>query len=691
MAYGQWTSIIAGAGAGMSEVLETSAETSIPVGIGRFQIIEMLGSGLQGDVFKGYDPHLDRLVAIKLLKCTPLAPPASGQTTQGQASRHALEEGRNLGKLKHPNVIPVYEAGLHNARPFLVFEYVEGTTLQNYLRQHGRLSVGTASALMTQLVGGLAHAHQQEVLHLDLSPGNIQIDIDGVPRIMDFGLSRVKSQQHENGDALVGTPRYMTPEHFATGRLGATTDVFALALIWYEALAGHPAIQGNSTAEIEAAIVGIDIDPAVLEALGLDQWLAAILTKALHRDPTKRLQDAGAFKDLLDRHLAARRSPPPAATAAANHSTVEFLLRRMARKQDFPALSNNLVVINRMTADESTAAADELAKVVLRDYAVSNKLLKLANSAYFGSGGGSITKVSDAIARLGFDRVRMACTSLMYFNHTQGGDATAELQELQIGAFMSGLIARHLAFAARAGDPEEAFICGMFRNLGRTLALYYFPEDCRAMRELVDASGVSEERAFRETFGVGADELGMAVAKTWKFPELFIHCMEPLPAGPVARPTNHSDRMRMMAVFANELCTLAVEPGYCGRDDAMAAFAARYADCLSITDRGVCKLLGATLDKFRVFAPVLGVDPARSRFVGAMAAWLANEPEPASGAAVEADTDTAQPAAVVDEIRETTTSRPVATDAPPVAVAAKSAGGGLSRLFSAFRRGDIKH
>ncbi len=434
----------------MSEVLEAPAETAFPVGIGRFQIIEQLGSGLQGTVYKGYDPHLDRLVAIKLLNGSPMPGPADGRVSEGRASRHALEEGRNLGRLKHTNVIPVYEAGLHQGCPFLVFEYVEGTTLQNYLRQHGRLSVGTATVLMSQLVSGLAHAHQQEVLHLDLSPGNIQIDIDGVPRIMDFGLSRVKSQQHESGDALVGTPRYMTPEHFATGRLGAATDVFALALIWYEALAGQPAIQGSSTAEIEAAILGIAIEPPALEALGVDQWLATIVCKALHRDPTKRIQDACAFKDLLDRHVAARRSPPAATAQAANHSTVEFLLRRMARKQDFPALSNNLVVINCLTADDSTAAGDELAKVVLRDYAVSNKLLKLANSAYFGSNGGSITKVSDAISRLGFDRVRMACTSLMYFSHTQGGEGTAELQELQISAFMSGLIARHLAFAACA-------------------------------------------------------------------------------------------------------------------------------------------------------------------------------------------------------------------------------------------------
>ena len=674
----------------MSEVLEAPAETAFPVGIGRFQIIEQLGSGLQGTVYKGYDPHLDRLVAIKLLNGSPVPGPA-GRVTEGQVSRHALEEGRNLGRLKHTNVIPVYEAGLHQGCPFLVFEYVEGTTLQNYLRQHGRLSVGTATALMSQLVSGLAHAHQQEVLHLDLSPGNIQIDIDGVPRIMDFGLSRVKSQQHESGDALVGTPRYMTPEHFATGRLGAATDVFALALIWYEALAGQPAIQGSSAAEIEAAILGIAIEPPALEAFGVDQWLATIVCKALHRDPTKRIQDACAFKDLLDRHVAARRSPPAATARAANHSTVEFLLRRMARKQDFPALSNNLVVINCLTADDSTAAGDELAKVVLRDYAVSNKLLKLANSAYFGSNGGSITKVSDAISRLGFDRVRMACTSLMYFSHTQGGEGTAELQELQISAFMSGLIARHLAFAARVGDPEEAFICGMFRNLGRTLARYYFPEDCRAICELVEANGFTEARAFRETLGVGADELGMAVARTWKFPDLFVHCMGAAGEAPLAKPENLSDRMRIMAIFANELCELAVMPPTGNRQDAMMAFEVRYAACLTITDKGLCKLLGAALDKFRLFAPVLGVDPARSKFVKAMSAWLTDEPAQKHGKPEAAPDD--------DEVAETTAPRataPVAPNelatafapaVPSVPGEAKPVASALSRIFSAFRRG----
>lgn len=670
----------------MSEVLDLPSETSLPVAIGRFRIIERLGGGLQGTVYKGHDPHLERMVAIKMLNGPPFPLPGDGLATEGKASRHVLEEGRNLGLLNHPNVIPVYEAGLHDECPFLVFEFVDGTTFGNFLRQNGRLPVGTVSALMSQLVCGLAHAHGQEVLHLDLSPGNIQIDLKGVPRIMDFGLSRIRNRQHESGDALVGTPRYMTPEHFSTGCLGAATDVFALALIWHEALTGRPAIQGSSAAEIEAAIVNIAIDPAELEAVGVDRGLASILAKALHRDPTRRIQDACELKTLLDRHLSAGRSPPP----LANHSTVEFLLLRMARKQDFPALSNNLVVINRLASSESSAAGDELAKVVLRDYAVSNKLLKLANSAYFGSSGGSITKVSDAIARLGFDRVRMACTSLMYFSHTQSGDGTAELHELQIGAFMSGLIARHLAFVARVGDPEEAFICGMFRNLGRTLALYYFPEDCRTMREVMESKRISWASAFRDTLGVSPDELGIAVARTWKFPELFVHCMGAAGEAPLARPENLQDHMRMMAICANELCELAVAPATGNRRDAMIAFEIRYAACLTVTEEGLCKLLGAALDKFRVFAPVLGVDPARSKLVAAMSAWLVDAPL-RQGA--EPETSTGNDG--VDEIasnRTTTMDAPAAievVEAQSTAEEAKAPATGLARIFSAFRRSRV--
>ena len=180
----------------------------------------------------------------------------------------------------------------------------------------------------------------------------------------------------------------------------------------------------------------------------------------------------------------------------------------------------------------------------------------------------------------------------------------------------------------------------MFRNLGRTLAPYYFQEDCRAVPELVEASGSTEERTFRETLGVGA----------------------------------------------NELCELAIVRHAGGSEVAMAAFIARYAECLTITDRGVCKLLGATLDKFRAFAPVLGVDPARSRFVSAMAAWLAGEPEPAV-AAFEPDTET-------EEVRELTSGCPV-LPVPPAAPepstmttksTGKTTGLRLGRLFSAFRR-----
>ncbi len=599
--------------------------------ISRFELSAKLGYGLQGSVYKAHDPHLDRVVAIKLLNGTQVQPEPCGENAAW------LTEGRNLGKLKHPNVISIYEAGDIDGIPFLVFEYVEGTTLKEALAGGMLFTVAESIHLMRQIVDGVAHAHKQSVLHLDLSPGNIMLDTAGVARIMDFGLSRIMSSQQPDDDVIVGTPRYMSPEHFTTTALGPATDVFALGLMWYETLTGEPANTGNTPEEIRSNVRVNTFDLSRLRDLGAEPELVGIIGKALRNDPSTRIENAIVLKELLDNYFEPKRSKNGIADGIdEQHSTVQFLLRRMERKQDFPALSSSLITINQMTSDDSTASAKQLANVVLRDYAVSNKLLKLANSAFYGSCDRGVTKVSEAIRRLGVDQVRTACNSLIYFNHMQDWEGTEDLQDALIISFISGLIARHLAAKSRLRDLEEAFICGMFRNLGRTLAIYYFAEDYSAIRDLVEQHDLGETQAFVEVLGVPASVLGITVAKSWKFPDVFVDAMQALDETQVSKPTSHSGRILVYAAFANELCAIAAHKGSLAKAERLAALRKRYEFCFRVSDAGLCKLLRAGVEKFHSFAQVLDLVPAETPCIQRMTDWLALAPSDNPAATVAA-------------------------------------------------------
>ena len=181
--------------------------------IGRYDMIRSIGRGSQGAVYLARDPTLDRFVAIKVLTATDAA--LNRVTKDGTPL-----EARIASKLKHPNIVPIFDAGECGAGPYLVFEYVEGKTLAQMLKTKGALSIEAAVPLIAAILKGVAAAHASEILHLDLSPRNVLIDTDNVPRVMDFGLAQYVSIAHEPNGFATGILRYMAPEHFFGEPLG---------------------------------------------------------------------------------------------------------------------------------------------------------------------------------------------------------------------------------------------------------------------------------------------------------------------------------------------------------------------------------------------------------------------------------------------------------------------------------------
>ncbi len=550
---------------------------------------------MQGRVYAAIDPQLRRRVAIKLL--TP-RDPDSGMATQLTAE-DVLAEGQAVARLRHPGIVSVYEAGMHRGRPFFVFEYIEGDTLRTLLALRGALPREEALPLFRGIADAMAYAHREEVVHLDLNPGNIMIDEDGHPRIMDFGLSVLGGRNRLSEELVVGTPRYMSPEHFARAPLGTGSDIFALGLMLYEMLTGVRAVQGNTPDQIMAQMMSGEFDFDLLAEHDVDGPLAVCIRSALRVKPSTRLPRAEGFVELIDglsRHAELSR----AVNDDDPSGTVQFLLRRMERTGDFPALSNNLVELNRLTGDD-TASADRIAAVILRDYAMSHKLLKLANSAYYGRGG-EITKISEAVVRLGVAQVRLACCSLSYLNHFGDSKAAAALRERIVESFMCGLIARHLAARRWRHLAEEAFLCGMFRHLGRLLTIFYFPEDHDFAQKRITEDGVPEREAYAEAIGTTAPVLGAAIARIWKFPDTIVYAMSDIEDGIARPPAGDGDALLLCAALAERLAGIGagpVEPA------PLALLPGEFPGYADLDADFLLELLRAAVEKCGQIAPVL--------------------------------------------------------------------------------------
>lgn len=576
--------------------------------IGRFEVIRRIGAGGQGTVFEARDPELERPVAIKLIH--------SDQIT---ADRPPLE-GQLMARLRHPNIVSVFEIGVLGSLPYLVFEYVEGVTLKTFISRQQRATVEDACALMMPILAGAAHAHGQGIVHLDLTPGNILIDRDRVPRIMDFGLARALGQPQPVAEHTIGSLRYMSPEHFGGGELGVHTDVFALSLVFFELLTGRPLAAGNSSETIIQQLLGTPD----LSALAGDRALkpfSRVIGGGLEHDPGARYTDAAALRAALGE---AMKSAGLEITDNESHATVEFFLRRMQRKKDFPGLSRSLADINRLTAEGSNASNEQLSNVILRDYALTKKLLQLANSAFYGgSASREVPNVSQAIRLLGFEQIRMTANSLCYANHLQSQGKNTRLKDAITRSFVSGLIARHLARQAKLPGAEEAFIAGMFRNIGEHLTLYYFPEEHADIEACMGEQQIGLPAAARRVLGITFAELGGSVARAWKLPGPILEVIEASPDGGPLPGAEPEDVLRNLAVFANALCAIPGMDDMAQQDESLRTLCSSFDSVLPFDEAATHRVLESALEKLRQFAPILGINPGRSDFCRDLEQWLA--------------------------------------------------------------------
>lgn len=271
-----------------TKTLETPTEefTTGSTFAGRYQIIEELGKGGMGKVFRVLDKELNEEVALKLIK-----PEIATNKNTVERFKSELKLAR---KISHKNVGRMYELLDEKGTRFITMEYVPGEDLKSFIRRSGQLAVGTTIRIAKQVCEGLSEAHRLGIVHRDLKPSNIMIDKEGNARIMDFGIARsVKEKGITGSGVMIGTPEYMSPEQVEAKKVDLRSDIYSLGVILYEMLAGQLPFEGDTPLAIAMKHKSeAPRDPKELNAQ-IPEGLNRLILKCMEKERKKRIQNAG--------------------------------------------------------------------------------------------------------------------------------------------------------------------------------------------------------------------------------------------------------------------------------------------------------------------------------------------------------------------------------------------------------------
>jgi serine/threonine-protein kinase len=289
----------------------------LPERFGRYEVLEEIGDGAMGRVYRARDPVVGRTVAVKTVK--------SEYLTREQAPEYLKRfrrEAQAAGKLNHPQIVSIFDVG----EDYLVMEYLEGKTLQALLKEKGRLEPAEALRILAPIAEAVDHAHRQGVVHRDIKPGNIMVQASGPPKLMDFGVAHVEASLMTTTGQVLGSPSYMAPEQVAGTETTGRTDVYALGVVAYEAVTGQKPFQGSNITTIIFRIMSEPAPPPRTLNPALPTRYDDVFQRALAKDPAQRFPTAGALVAALEirefeESLAAAVAPAQAAAPSRRRST----------------------------------------------------------------------------------------------------------------------------------------------------------------------------------------------------------------------------------------------------------------------------------------------------------------------------------------------------------------------------------
>ena len=272
-----------------------TANGNQPSTLGRYRVLKELGRGAMGVVYLGKDPTIQRFVAIKTMRLDEFEDADKLQEIRTRFFR----EAESTGRLSHPNIVTIYDAGEEDDLGYIAMELLQGTTLKAWTRHSNLLSVDTVLSLLATVADALDYAHQQGVVHRDIKPANIMLTNNRVVKVMDFGIATLASSSRTKSEMVLGTPTYMSPEQIAGKKVDGRSDIYSLGVVMFELLTGRPPFTADNVSALLYAVT--HTPPLRLSALRSDlpPAVQTILNCALQKDPVHRYRRASELAQEL--------------------------------------------------------------------------------------------------------------------------------------------------------------------------------------------------------------------------------------------------------------------------------------------------------------------------------------------------------------------------------------------------------
>jgi serine/threonine-protein kinase len=272
-----------------------NAHKNPPSTLGRYRVLKELGRGAMGVVYLGKDPTIQRFVAIKTMRLDKI----DAEDKLQEIKTRFFREAESTGRLSHPNIVTIYDAGEEDHLVYIAMELLQGSTLKEWSHTPRLMAVSKLIPILATVADAMDYAHRQGVVHRDIKPANIMLTTDHVVKVMDFGIATMASSARTKTETVLGTPTYMSPEQIAGKKVDGRSDVYSLGVVMFELLTGHPPFKAENLSALLYAIT--HTPPLRLSAIRTDlpSVIQDVLSCALQKDPVRRYRTGGEFAQAL--------------------------------------------------------------------------------------------------------------------------------------------------------------------------------------------------------------------------------------------------------------------------------------------------------------------------------------------------------------------------------------------------------